>query len=143
MYLPYLNGSKHIDPNLTYAQFVDPIVKFGLFARDDLKVDTVIGEYTGVLTLVHNTEYTWSYPTNIVNNTNPYYILGIDSRKKGNLMRFVNAAPYENCNVVVRYIPYDNFWHILYITSSPVPKDMQLFVSYGDDYWSERNIILK
>lgn len=99
---------------------------------------TLIGEYTGELTLTDNTDYVWTYPVDIIESEDEEFTFGLDAKNKGNTMRFVNSAPAHACNVEVRYVPYKNLWHVLYVTDEYVPKDVQLFVSYGKEYWTER-----
>eukprot|EP00455_Lapot_gusevi_P015101 TRINITY_DN1761_c0_g1_i1.p1 TRINITY_DN1761_c0_g1~~TRINITY_DN1761_c0_g1_i1.p1 ORF type:complete len:245 (+),score=74.54 TRINITY_DN1761_c0_g1_i1:39-773(+) len=110
---------------------------YGLFASRDLPPNTVIGEYTGVLT--HNSEnsdYEWEYPGSyVIGGEN--VSLGIDSRLRGNAMRFVNDR--SDTNLIYMFVPYKNQWHIFYVTTKHVRQDEQFFISYGSAYWAARS----
>jgi hypothetical protein len=90
--------------------------------------------------------------------------LQLDSRSIGNAMRFVNdeRVKMRNCEsfyVSKKYgfliisvswslsvLIFDscvltfcsNLWHVFYRTVAPVRQDEELFISYGEGYWSSR-----
>jgi len=36
------------------------------------------------------------------------------------------------------YVPYNNRWYIVYMTRQFIPRGNELFISYGDNYWTAR-----
>jgi hypothetical protein len=44
----------------------------------------------------------------------------------------------EHTNVYTANVPYGSLWYLLYITSKDVQVHEQLFVSYGNAYWTSR-----
>lgn len=134
-----------------YAKWAGKGFGYGIYANVPLKANTFLGVYTGVITdFMENTDYTWSYPVKYqrisdgIDESNDYLIeaesgnisFGIDSRFEGNMLRLVNHN--DNPNTRVEYIPHNNLWQPCYITDTFIDKDEQIFVSYGQNYWKNR-----
>jgi len=126
-----------------YIKISSQEVGYGLFAKVDILPNTVIGVYHGILTQVKpnytNTDYAWDYGT-FPNPENPEENIEIciDGRTYGTWLRFVNHKEDADANCYAMYVPYKNRWYIVYMTRKFVPKDSELFISYGDNYWTAR-----
>lgn len=123
-----------------YIRYSDDSRNFGIFAARDLKKGEFLDEYTGEIVFLEKVDcdYLWTYPLKLVYK-NETLTVGIDSRLRGNAMRFVNdAEDSEMLNAESTYIPYGNFWRIVYIVTKNIRQDDQVFVSYGSNYWKSR-----
>jgi len=126
-----------------YIKLSSPEVGYGLFANVDILPNTVIGVYHGTLTQVKpnltNTDYAWDYGT-FPNPENPEekVEICIDGRTYGTWLRFVNHKEDSEANCYAMYVPYNNRWYIVYMTRKFIPKDSELFISYGENYWTAR-----
>lgn len=126
-----------------YIKLSSPEVGYGLFANVDILPNTVIGVYHGVFTVVEsgvtNTDYAWDYGT-FPNPESPEekVEICIDSRTFGNWLRFVNHKEDAKANCFAMYVPYNNRWYVVYMSRRFIPKDHELFASYGDNYWNAR-----
>ena len=138
MLRPYFDEEEGFTPEdldaLTYIRYSDSMRGFGVFASEDLPPYSLVGEYTGEITLSLASDYMWTYPFEL--DVEDGYVFGLDAKAKGNSMRFVNHANVTNVDVL--YVPHNNIWKIFYVTSEAIPRDTQLFVSYGGAYWNER-----
>jgi len=126
-----------------YIKLSSQEVGYGLFAKVDILPNTIVGVYHGTLTQVKqgltNTDYAWDYGT-FPNPENPEenVEICIDGRTYGTWLRFVNHKEDAEANTYAMYVPYKNRWYIVYMTRKFVPKDAELFISYGDNYWNAR-----
>ncbi|KAJ3115669.1 hypothetical protein HDU96_000217 [Phlyctochytrium bullatum] len=118
------------------VRFVSQEKGYGLFANMDVGTGNVVVYYTGFITNNSISDYSWTYPSNITDENGEQIQLGIDSRFMGNWGRFVNHDENPNCEVV--YLPYNNMWHVVYMSSRLIPKGSEVTVSYGDAYWESR-----
>jgi hypothetical protein len=135
LYGPYLDSLEAPDRRM-YIQWAGEQYGYGMFANVNLKAHTFLAVYGGILTDNKlNTDYMWNYatPVTIGNKT---YEFGIDGRFTGNLMRFSNHD--DNPNVGTIFVAKNNLWHLCYITTEPIMKGEQIFVSYGASYWKDR-----
>lgn len=125
-----------------YIKLSSPEVGYGLFANVDILPNTVIGVYHGTLTQVKpsytNTDYAWDYGTFTDPKTEEKVEICIDGRTYGTWLRFVNHKEDANANCYAMYVPYNNRWYIVYMSRKFIPKDSELFISYGDNYWTAR-----
>jgi hypothetical protein len=117
-----------------YLKFINEIVGFGVFALKDIENNEFVGEYTGRL-LTFSEAYKLSL-------TESGYFMGlrmrfanvvIDAKKSGNFARFFNHSYKPNVGVCGY-----NLNHTIFITEKRIKKDEQLFINYGDAYWSPR-----
>ena len=120
-----------------YLKYIDPVLEWGLFAKADIKANTFIGEYTGIVTkyrhFKHRTNgYCFEYSIG-QEKTTPYTI---DAQNKGNLTRFINHSYKPNVNQIAVY--YDQMMHIVFKTNRFVAKGEQLTYDYGYYYWEKR-----
>lgn len=126
-----------------YIKLSSPEVGYGLFANVDILPNSVIGVYHGTLTQVKagltDTDYAWDYGT-FPNPENPEESVEIciDGRTYGTWLRFVNHKNDAEANCYAMYVPYNNRWYIIYLSRNFIPKDSELFASYGDNYWNAR-----
>jgi hypothetical protein len=135
-----------------YIRHSSPVRGFGLFAARALPAGTVIGQYTGQFRQsVMDTDFAWSthyLPKHDTGSDNvdldhdglelPALDVQLDSRSRGNSLRFVNddRLRLKNCESVS--VIRNNLWHIFYRTTAPIAQDEELFISYGAHYWKLR-----
>ncbi|KAG4105909.1 SET domain-containing protein [Neocallimastix lanati (nom. inval.)] len=141
-YGPYIERGFENDERF-YIKLSSQQVGYGLFANVDILPNSVIGVYHGTLTHVKpyytDTDYAWDYGT-FPNPENPEenVEICIDGRTYGTWLRFVNHKNDAEANTYAIYVPYKNRWYIVYIARNFIPKDSELFISYGDSYWDAR-----
>jgi len=123
-----------------YIQKINDEIGYGLFAAENLVKGDFVGEYTGViraseeLTEVfedgsYETDFSWDYPDETGKTT-----LEINGRLEGNELRFVNHN--RDFNLDVEHTLHNGQWLIFFVARRDISADEQLFVSYGDEYWS-------
>jgi len=126
-----------------YIKLSSKEVGYGLFANVDILANTVIGVYHGTLTRVKagltNTDYAWDYGT-FPDPEKPgeNIEICIDGRTYGTWLRFVNHKEDADANCYAMYVPYNNRWYIVYMARKFIPRGNELFISYGDNYWTAR-----
>ncbi|KAI8905819.1 hypothetical protein EDD86DRAFT_210884 [Gorgonomyces haynaldii] len=141
LYCPYIRaGSQEkYERERYYIKWSSMERGYGLFAKKDLKEGEVVGLYTGIGTRsTFNTDYMWTYPSDYLPKGDEF---GMDSLRIGNYMRFVNHAGDE-LNTRPEYTLCDNRWYVMYIAHEDIPKDTELFTSYGDAYFETRGLDL-
>ncbi len=123
-----------------YIKKIDDIVGYGLFASQLIKKDDFIGEYAGVIQKTeeyteflddgrYETDFSWDYPDELKSVE-----LEINGRLEGNELRFVNHN--ENNNLNVEHTLHNGQWLIFFTAKRDIKPDEQLFVHYGNEYWS-------
>jgi SET domain-containing protein len=123
-----------------YIRKINDKIGFGLFAGEDLSEGDFIGEYTGVIRISeemtetfedgsYETDFSWDYPDETGDVE-----LEINGRQEGNELRFVNHN--QNYNLNVEHTLHKGQWLIFFVAKRDIKADEQLFVSYGDEYWS-------
>jgi len=142
LYGPYIENGFENDDRF-YIKLSSPEVGYGLFAKTDIPAGSVIGVYGGRLTRVvangvTDTDYAWSYQNYVDPETNENFEICIDGRVYGTWLRFVNHKHDSEANLYGMYVPYKNNWYLLYHARNFIPKDEELFTSYGDFYWEAR-----
>lgn len=91
-------------------RFINPGVKYGAFAKEDLPADFVLGEYTGIFkNRGESTDYAWRYQSDMEPTLN------VDSKHIGNMLRYVNDLDDYNCTMKSYY--FENAWHVMYVTT--------------------------
>lgn len=122
-----------------YLKWISDVVGYGVFAAHDIKKDDLIGEYSGVLREIHsgpdNLDYAWYYTIDGLNGKK----LVIDGKYQGNELRFINHAKDPN-TVRIDVLDSDNVFHIAYKADQDIAKDTQLTVSYGEGYFTSRQM---
>lgn len=148
----YMSDKKNID-NLTkkyknfiakkrvapvYLTWISDKVGYGVYASKNIKTGDFIAEYTGVLRPLKdhdNLDYAWHYALTTLDNKT----LIIDGKSLGNEMRFVNHTANPN-TIVITVFGDDDRLHMAYVAIKDIPKDSQLTVDYGSNYWTSRHI---
>lgn len=122
-----------------YLKWISNVVGYGIFAAHDIKKGDLIGEYSGVLRAIKesgdNLDYAWYYTFDAPDGVK----LVVDGKDKGNELRFINHADHPNTRRV-DVLCKDNRFHLAYIADRDIPKDTELTVSYGDGYFTSRNM---
>lgn len=129
--------AKHHAPMV--LKWISNVVGYGVFAGEDIKKGNFIGEYFGVLREVQkapdNLDYAWYYSLDGIKGKK----LVVDGREQGNELRFINHAKDPN-TIRIDVLGKDGIFHIVYIASRDIKKDEQLTVSYGDGYFTSRDM---
>ncbi len=121
-------------------RFINPVVGYGVFAKENIAPYSTLHHYVGVLMIdkkIHpddNSTFSFTH----------YKTYSINAMKKGNWTRFMNHSPDGNPKTNV--IPWE-----YYLPEGPrivftsgrfgIKKGMQLLYSYGDDYWEDRKFL--
>ncbi|KAJ3321737.1 hypothetical protein HDV06_003886 [Boothiomyces sp. JEL0866] len=115
---------------------------FGLFAKKPVSAGDIVGVYTGVVNLYpdKNSDYIWQL-TQIKLPDGQMYNLGINGRKAGNYLRFVNHIG-ETANVKPVRIPYKGKTYCIYVADKDIDIGEELFTDYGEGYFKNRRMIL-
>ncbi|ORX92411.1 SET domain-containing protein [Basidiobolus meristosporus CBS 931.73] len=139
-YGPYITEGTRNDKRY-YIRWVDDIRGYGLFASVNIPSGAILGVYGGYLTNnSYTTDYMWNYKGQVLDDQGEKVDLGIDAKLHGNWFRFANHHDEPNTRGV--YVPFNNMWHVMYVTETAIVADSQIFVSYGSNYWKERTKIL-
>lgn len=125
-----------------YLAWVSPVVGYGVFASKNITKGDFIGVYAGQLRAVRelpdekteDVDYAWYYTIHAPNGKK----LIIDGKYQGNELRFINHDNNPNTRRIDVLI--NGVFYVCYVASKNIPKDTQLTVSYGDGYWTSRNI---
>ena len=122
-----------------YLKWISNVVGYGVFAEDSIKKGDLIGEYSGVLREVQKTsdnlDYAWYYSLDGLNEKK----LVVDGKNEGNELRFINHANNPN-TVRIDVLGKDGIFHVVYVASRDIKKDEQLTVSYGEGYFTSRDM---
>ena len=126
-----------------YIREVDAKVGYGVFADRQLKKDTFIGEYTGVIQKAEEeagreldaggfeSDYSWYY----LEELEEAPTLEINGRFEGNELRYVNHG--DEPNVDVEHVLIDGHWVLFFKAARDIQADEQLLISYGEAYWED------
>jgi SET domain-containing protein len=96
--------------DLIYARFINEYIGYGVFAKQFIKSDTIIGEICGKIEPVNDDSlYTWTYKTSFKG----YSKLGINGRYYGNILKYVNDNNIHNVTPI--YSVRENVWIVLYV----------------------------
>lgn len=115
-------------------QWINATLGYGLFALQDIPVNTFIGEYTGLVRRMSRqcpdkNEYCLFYPTLI------YTV--VDALAHGNETRFINHSDTPNLQPLLCLCEH-NLMHFILITQVPIQAGTQLTFNYGKDFWVHR-----
>lgn len=125
---------KEIEAGTSAATEIRPssVHGYGLFAAEELKESDWIGQYTGeqrrALPFSRQTDYAWSIPAPTLPR------LEINARRCGNELRFVNHS--FDPNAVADHLLYNGRWIIIFYAARTIRKNEEIFVDYGEAYWS-------
>ncbi|KAJ3270760.1 hypothetical protein HDV01_007452 [Terramyces sp. JEL0728] len=121
---------------LCYVKWVSIETGFGLYAKQDIPANQVIGVYTGrVVADSANTDYEWEYQTDEVDDEDVN--LGVNALQYGNYLRFANHVG-ESANSKPEFVPRNGLWHVLYVAVKDIKKGEEITTDYGDAYFSSR-----
>jgi len=121
----------------TYIKWIDPIMEWGIFARENINAGVFVAEYTGCIkkykrAIDDHNAYCFEYSIGGVKKT-PFTI---DAKEKGNLSRFINHSFSPNLLQVPAYL--DGIMHVVFRSSRNIKKGEQLTYNYGSQYWKKR-----
>ncbi|NGX56997.1 MAG: hypothetical protein K1060chlam5_01253 [Candidatus Anoxychlamydiales bacterium] len=128
-----ISTNTHLD---LLIKWINPIKEYGLFASNDLKKRTFIGEYLGLVRKYNkkiDDKNAYCFEYNIGYKKTPYTI---DAREKGSLIRFVNHSDKPNISPLA--VLHNGIIHIIFRTNRDVKKNEELTYDYGPNYWSRR-----
>jgi len=118
-------------------RWVNKEVGYGLFSIESLKKGTFITEYVGgvkhhLKSYFSSNDYLWEYGNERRERTG----YQINAKKKGNLGRFINHSDNRNCEPRATLI--NGLLRIFFIAIKEIPKDDQISINYGINYWRRR-----
>lgn len=121
-------------------RFINPVVGYGVFAKEDIPPYSTLCQYTGLLMLDdeinpdHDSTFSFT----------DYKSFSIDAAKHGNWARFMNhCAEGEMKNNAIPWEHYLERGPRIVFTSGPygIKKGEQILYSYGDDYWVDKKCV--
>lgn len=121
-------------------RFINPVVGYGVFAREDIPPYSTLIHYTGILMLDNEIDPDHDSTFSFTN----YKTYSIDAAKHGNWARFMNHCPErEEKNNAIPWEHYTEKGPRIVFTSGVrgIKKGKQILYSYGDDYWAEKKSI--
>ncbi len=120
------------------VRWINEKVEFGLFAEEDLKEGSYVGEYTGIIRRNDRryfeplNNYCYAYP--ILDEIERNFVI---DATQGNLTRFINHS--SSPNLEPTYVFYEGFYHLIFLATGKIRKGEQLFYNYGGTYWQLRD----
>lgn len=121
-------------------RFINPVVGYGVFAKENIPPYSTLVQYTGVLMLDEDInvdhDSTFSFTD--------YKTFSIDAAKHGNWARFMNhCAEGEKGNNAIPWEHYTEKGPRIVFTSGQrgIKRGEQILYSYGDDYWTEKKCL--
>ncbi|QVL57344.1 MAG: SET domain-containing protein-lysine N-methyltransferase [Simkaniaceae bacterium] len=121
-------------------RFINPVVGYGVFAKEDIPPYSTLVQYTGLLMLDdeinvdHDSTFSFT----------DYKTYSIDAAKHGNWARFMNhCAEGQKGNNAIPWEHYTEKGPRIVFTSGShgIKKGQQILYSYGDDYWTEKKCL--
>lgn len=118
-------------------RFIDDVIGWGVFAEEDLKPMTFIGEYAGCVRGKKraDTKNAYCFQYAIVSGESTRYT--IDARDQGGIVRFINHS--STPNLMSALATHQNLSHIVLFAHRTIRKGEQLCYDYGADYWHKRS----
>ena len=121
-------------------RFINPIVGYGIFAKEAIAPYSTLHHYAGVLMIDKeiNPEYDSTF------SFTHYKTYSINAMKKGNWTRFMNHGPegHPKTNVIPWEYYHPNGPRIVFTSGRfGIKKGAQLLYSYGDAYWENRKFL--
>ncbi len=120
-----------------FVKWIDPIVGYGLFAKEDIAQYSYVGSYTGVVKRRQSkkdlsNDYIFGYVCGPLET--PFVI---DAQYQGNFTRFINHNDSPNLNST--WMISKGICHIILYATQFIPKGSQLTYDYGPYYWKKRS----
>lgn len=122
-------------------KLINEVIKYGIFASNEIKEGQIIGIYTGKIENKDpNKIYSkaWRYPISyILKNDFGIESLILDAtNNKGNLLQYINSSPREidfnlDCWEILLYEKL----FIAYVANKNIPKGEELLIDYSEEYW--------
>ena len=121
-------------------RFINSVVGYGVFAKENIPPYSTLIQYTGLLMLDdeinpdHDSTFSFT----------DYKAYSIDAAKHGNWARFMNhCGEGEKGNNAIPWEHYTEEGPRIVFTSGPrgIKKGQQILYSYGDDYWTEKKCL--
>ncbi|KAI9359929.1 hypothetical protein DFJ73DRAFT_957288 [Zopfochytrium polystomum] len=106
------------------VRWVSREVGYGVFAKMHVAKGSIVGVFGSVVTSTENSDYMWTYPSEILDEDGNAMPLGFDAQYRGNFLRFVNHREEPNTEVVL------------------IEAGEEVTVNYGADYWENRPGVL-
>lgn len=118
-------------------KWIDPVIGYGLFANQDIKIGEYIGELVGKIRSVRSehydlNDYCFKYPKHLYLKN--FFV--IDPLEAGNEMRYANHSDDPNLQPV--WAIDRKLLHLIFFAKKPIPKGAQLTFNYGANYWKTR-----
>jgi hypothetical protein len=119
----------------TVVRFINERVGFGLFATSEFDAGGIVCEYAGFVCRYESIqERTYSY-TYVFQEPNDLDLtLVVDSLREGNESRFINHSRESNLLSSCEF--YNGHSHVLLRARRTIRQGEQLFLDYGESYWS-------
>ncbi len=116
-------------------RYINGILKYGLFALEDIGTHRFIGEYTGTvrkqtLKMLFTNFYCVEYPVGFQSARRWV----IDAEKKGNFTRFINHSKTPNVEMKSALFD-DGLMHVIFLAKRRIQKQEQLTMNYGRRFW--------
>ena len=116
-----------------YLKKVNPLIGYGVFAKENIPELSYIGEYAGELRarqrIDRRNNYIFGY---LVGTFRTPWV--IDAKNRGNFTRFINHSFHPN--ICSRGIIINGLYHIIFFANKPIKKGQQLTYDYGPTYWN-------
>jgi uncharacterized protein len=128
--------SSYIPP--VSVRWINDDVGYGLFAEENIKKGSYVGEYTGVVRRNDRryfeplNNYCYEYPVD--DEVGRSFVIDATN---GCLTRFINHSFAPNLQPL--YAFYDDFYHLIFLAMKPIRKGTQLSYDYGRSYWYMRD----
>ena len=119
--------------------------QFGLFAKQDIKIDTPLGLYIGDMFTYDEFLHVFKdqHFTNLMQfTTTNNKVIVIKPNTKNMILQYINDARdsyndnIDKINVESQQISINKYPAILLYTIKNIKKKNQLFMSYGKNYWT-------
>lgn len=119
-----------------YVKWIDPLIGYGLFAKEDIPQYSLIGEYTGIVRKRNSkldkfNDYIFGYV--VAQSETPFVV---DASQEGSYTRFINHSDEPNLHST--WLINKGLCHIILVSQSYIPKDTQITYDYGPYYWRKR-----
>jgi hypothetical protein len=119
----------------TLVRFINERVGFGLFAANRIASGNIVCEYAGFVCRYESiADHTYSYAYMLEEPNDLGLTLIVDSLQEGNESRFINHSPQSNLLSSCEF--YNGHSHILLRSKREIRAGEQLFLDYGESYWS-------
>jgi len=116
-------------------------LNYGLYSVEEIPEGAFLAEYTGIVGTArrhrrmkdrlggYSTDYAWTFPVRRF-----WRPLELDGRLQGNETRFINHS--FSPNVRMEHCLIDRKWVLFLITERKIQPGEQIFVNYGEEYWT-------